>query len=133
MNNQFRTLDSDFAHKDTVVSFTHSIFKIGELASFLNVILCDIGVRELYNRLINNGKGQIPLDKNNEWIDSGKSCEILVPGTKGWQKGTLRIKVALEFCPDTPEIEEISPKDNKQSSSNEKMLDELREQIKQIN
>ncbi|AFZ29014.1 KGK family protein [Gloeocapsa sp. PCC 7428] len=133
MNNRFKTLDSDFANKDSVVSFTHSIFKIGELASFLNVILRDIGIKELYNRLVRDGKGQIPLDKNNEWIDSGKSCEILVPGTKGWQKGTLRIKVALEFCPDTLEIEEISPKDNKQTSSNEQMLDELRAQIKQIN
>ncbi|MBO1065034.1 MULTISPECIES: KGK domain-containing protein [Nostocales] len=31
---------------------------------------------------------------------------MLQPG-KNWQKGKLRIKVTLQFCPDEPEIEEI--------------------------
>lgn len=46
--------------------------------------------------------------KNWKWFSDGKDCEILSLGVKGWQKGKLRIKFTLEFCPDEPEFEEIT-------------------------
>ncbi len=37
------------------------------------------------------------------WFDGGINCEILKVGAKDWQKGKVRLKVTLEFCPDEPE------------------------------
>jgi hypothetical protein len=37
-----------------------------------------------------------------DWINNGVDCQILKP-SKNWQKGKLRMKVSLEFCPDEPE------------------------------
>ncbi|PPS45761.1 KGK domain-containing protein [Chroococcidiopsis sp. TS-821] len=111
MSNKFKILDADFLHKDTVVSFSTSIFKVGELALFSSYIFRNIGLQELNNKLKGWGRGQIPLIKDShEWIENGKECEILVPGAKGWQKGRLRIKVVLEFCPDEVELEETPEK-----------------------
>lgn len=35
---------------------------------------------------------------------NGIHCEILRIGSKGWQKGRIRVKVTLEFIPDDPEM-----------------------------
>lgn len=53
-----------------------------------------------------------------EWFGEGVNCEILKIGAKGWQKGKLRIRVTLEFCPDEPEI-----------SQPESPLDDIRRMI----
>ncbi|WP_313933783.1 MULTISPECIES: KGK domain-containing protein [unclassified Calothrix] len=34
------------------------------------------------------------------------NCEVIKFGSSGWQKGRLRAKIVLEFCPDEPLIEE---------------------------
>ncbi len=49
----------------------------------------------------------IPIS-NEEWFSDGIDCEVLKIGSKGWQKGKVKInlQVSLEFCPDEPEIEE---------------------------
>ena len=41
----------------------------------------------------------------------GIDCEVVKLDTNGWQKGKLRAKVILEFCPDSPPVEE-KPIDN---------------------
>ena len=57
-------------------------------------------------------------DKREErWLGEGVSCETLKPGGY-WQKGKVRLKITLEFCPDEP-IQPPSP------------LDDLRKQIKE--
>ena len=43
-------------------------------------------------------------------FNQGGECEILRAGSKGWQKGKLKINVTLEFIPDEPE--ERSPLDD---------------------
>ncbi|MEA5497528.1 KGK domain-containing protein [Limnoraphis robusta Tam1] len=43
---------------------------------------------------------------NAEWFNNGKECEILKLGSKGWQKGKVRLKIIVEFCPDEPEVSE---------------------------
>lgn len=61
-------------------------------------------------------------------LGDGVDCEILQLGAKGWQKGKLRFKVCVEFCPDEPEIEEI-PNSNQSASP----LDDIRQLIKENN
>lgn len=67
------------------------------------------------------------LDLNEiQWRNLYRDCQILKVGSKGWQKGKLRIKVytkilfprenntiqvCLEFCPDEPTVPE-SPLDD---------------------
>ena len=45
------------------------------------------------------------------WFFQGEKCEILRAGSKGWQKGKIKINVTLEFIPDEPE-ETTSPLDD---------------------
>ena len=45
------------------------------------------------------------------WFYQGKECEILRAGSKGWQKGKIKINVTLEFIPDEVE-EDTSPLDD---------------------
>jgi hypothetical protein len=57
----------------------------------------------------------------------GKECEVLKP-YKGWQKGKIRIKLTIEFCPDEPEpVEENGHQDT--NNSTESPLDEIRQQL----
>ena len=56
---------------------------------------------------------------SNIWFKQGAICEILRAGSKGWQKGKIKINVTLEFIPD--ELEETSP------------LDDVRQELEQNN
>ena len=56
---------------------------------------------------INNS---LNIQNSNIWFSRGTNCEILRAGSKGWQKGKLKINVTLEFVPDEPE--EKSPLDD---------------------
>ena len=55
---------------------------------------------------INNS---LNIRNSNVWFSEGTNYEILRAGSKGWQKGKLKINVTLEFIPDEPE--EKSPLD----------------------
>ncbi|BDA76012.1 hypothetical protein CAL7716_101780 (plasmid) [Calothrix sp. PCC 7716] len=45
-------------------------------------------------------------DNNNQSLfDKGVNCEVIKFGASGWQKGKLRAKIVLEFCPDEPPVE----------------------------
>lgn len=60
-------------------------------------------VSDLINRDLN-------INSSNIWFDRGEECEIFRAGSKGWQKGKIKINVTLEFIPDKPE--ETSPLDD---------------------
>ena len=50
-----------------------------------------------------------------KWLGEGIDCEILKPGSKGWQKGKIKlnVNVTIEFVSDKPELEETeSPLDD---------------------
>ena len=51
------------------------------------------------------------IGHNFTWFNQGENCEILRAGSKGWEKGKLRINVTLEFIPDETE-ENKSPLDD---------------------
>jgi hypothetical protein len=65
-------------------------------------------------------------DKLN-WFSQGVPCEVLRLDAKGWRKGKVRL--AIEFLPDEPEVEEI-PATN-EIEQPESPLDDLRQMINQ--
>ncbi|MBW4647986.1 MAG: hypothetical protein KME06_04695 [Kastovskya adunca ATA6-11-RM4] len=103
MSNNFKPLDVTSEHKDTVVSFSSSMFKASDFFTVVKESLKKKGLDELRIRL--DQKGGIPGDCNG-WYVQGVSSELLQPGTQGWIKGKLRINISLEFCPNEPEISE---------------------------
>ncbi len=66
--------------------------------------------------------------------------EVLRFGGKGWEKGKVRIKINVEFCPDEPE-EEIEETESENSGNNNSEylepevspLDDLRQKFNQEN
>ncbi|MBW4665182.1 MAG: hypothetical protein KME01_13430 [Chroococcus sp. CMT-3BRIN-NPC107] len=71
--------------------------------------------------------------KNWKWFSDGKDCEILSIGAKGWQKGKLRIKFTLEFCPDEPEVIEITQSKEIENNQPESPLDDIRRMMNKDN
>jgi hypothetical protein len=57
------------------------------------------------------------------------TSEILIPDAKGWQKGKIRFKLTLEFCPDEPEIEEKPESSQPEIIKPESPLDDIRRMI----
>ena len=64
-------------------------------------------------------------DEQANWFSEGVKCEVLKLDGKGWQKGKVRL--ALEFCPDEPEVEETP--ENKGIVEPESPLDDLRQMV----
>lgn len=64
-----------------------------------------------------------------KWFDEGIDCEVLKFDSKAWQKGKVRIKVTLEFCPDEPEIEEIMQSNDIENNQPKSPLDDIRQMM----
>lgn len=48
-------------------------------------------------------------NQNQSLFDKGVNCEVMKFSASGWQKGKLRAKIVLEFCPDEPPVEQKPP------------------------
>lgn len=62
-----------------------------------------------------------------KWLDEGVDCATLKFGSKAWQKGKVKIKLSVEFCPDEPEIKAAAAKN--ETTQPESPLDDLRQII----
>jgi hypothetical protein len=126
---------------DDVISFGTTMYKFDKFKSALQSVfignLADVIIESLDSQGI---KGtsiyEVPsrgraYAVNWKWWSEGKDCEILRIGAKGWQKGKIRMKVTLEFCPDEPEAEETSTSNT--ITEPESPLDDLRQMINQEN
>lgn len=120
---------------DDVIAFGDDAFKIGKFKQALQQCFgYDFGYG-LLGLLSNQG---IKIDKTQvspegeqsdflKWFNEGVECEILKTDAKGWRKGKVKVKVAVEFVLDesspSPEVlpDESSPSPREQPSS----LDEL--------
>jgi KGK domain len=91
MNDRFESLESGeviSVQHDTLVLSGHRTFRVGELNEAIESHL---------KKAIDNWNNE-----NNAWFTpQGLDCEALRFGSKGWQKG--RIRLCLEFCPDESE------------------------------
>jgi hypothetical protein len=130
MENRFKQLDSEYEHKDTVLSFLpSSLFKVSEFILAALKAYQDYGLDALKNTL--TPRGGIQGDYST-WFNKGVPCEILSPGNNGWKKGKVRIKITLEFCPDEPEILETPVSNNPVINKSESPLDDIRQMMNGI-
>ena len=90
-----------YSYENTVLSFSNSMFKIREFITAIERAFQSQGLDILKNML--SSRGGIP-GTSEEWYTQGVDCELLKPGTEGWKKGKIRIKISLELCLDEPEI-----------------------------
>lgn len=56
----------------------------------------------------------------------GANANILCIGSQGWRTGKIKLKITLEFCPDEPDIETITPANNAEINQPESPLDDIR-------
>ncbi|MEG3903729.1 KGK domain-containing protein [Microcoleus sp. B4b_D2] len=122
---------------DDVFSFGSTIFKVGRLREVMRssvVSKLESAVQELSKTQLlqintNEYNQQFNRSQQQQWFGNGINCEALKIGAKGWQKGKVKIRVILEFCPDEPEVEEKPENNESETSKPESPLDDLRRQL----
>ncbi len=91
MSDRFESLESgevvSIQHETQVLN-GHRTFRSGEL-------------NDTIKGLVEQAIAGWSEEKNDWFTDRGIDCEALRFGSKGWQKG--RIRLSLEFCPDEPD------------------------------
>lgn len=110
MGDRFEHLDRDEVisiDESDQLFISHTTFKVGEL------------VDAIQTKII----GQ--YGKNPAWMNEGVEAEILKFGAKGWQKGKL--KIALEFYPDSPQSDDESNESESDPSNSD--LDDIRQMM----
>jgi hypothetical protein len=101
MEDNFEMISSE--QSDVVIDFDGFILKASQLDLALSKVILDKGKLDHLNHELKSINSRVlPSVKNpDDWINDGVDCQILKP-SKNWQKGKLRMKVSLEFCPDEP-------------------------------
>lgn len=116
MNEQINFKHLEHEDSNAVVSFENgTTFKISNFMRWLNIFFSQLVLSDISNKLKEAGLGTAPR-YGDKWNQSGIKAEILEPKSATWQKGKVRIRVILEFCPD-------EPKDIKEDNS----LDDIRQ------
>lgn len=122
MQNKFQELSDTPLDKEAALSFPNSMFKLGDFLSKVQETFPVPGYQALSAAL--NSKGGIPGSWP-DWFNQGVDCEILRPDAKGWRKGKIRIRIAVEFCPD--ELEEVAEGVDLLNEQSESPLDDIRQ------
>ena len=130
MERNFKSLNDKSEFENTVLSFSNSMFKIGEFIRDTENAFQAYGLDQLRKSL--SSRGGIP-GTSEQWYRQGVDCELLKPGTEGWKKGKIRIKISLELCLDEPEISEIASSNEPEKNQPESPLDDIRRMISQGN
>ncbi len=96
MSDRFESLEGGEVvsiHNETEVLSGHKTFKSGDL-------------NDAIKSYVANAIPGWSEEKNDWFTERGIDCEALRFGSKGWQKG--RIRLSLEFCPDEPGLTALS-------------------------
>lgn len=113
--------------KNDVLSFRSAICKVSQMRQALQKAFRFSVAKVLYDSLKSHGveidqggrvMGEAFCRYNHRWFDEGVDCEILKLGATDWQKGKVKIKVMLEFCPDDAGFND-SPEDYNESRNGE--------------
>ena len=119
--NKFQQIEHE--NSNAVISFTNkTAFKINNLMETINSFFSHFVLSDLSKKLQQTNLGT-PPNHGGSWMN-GVDAEILEPQSGKWQKGKIRMKVILEFCPD--EIEEVN-----NVPDNNNSLDDIRQTITQ--
>jgi hypothetical protein len=122
MSSEFEPLDSE-----EVLSFE---IERNRNLSIFNLPLT-FTIDELFSNIksfIINASG-IYRQKSEKILNDGLEGKALRFGAKGWQKGKVRVRLVIEFCPDEPETEEITKDEHSSSKPSESPLDDLRQMV----
>lgn len=128
MSNKFEPLKEneivslDIEAEKLRILLTQPTYKVREFLKALSILI-DTYDNTLQTYQTNNIRYKLTEAKA-DWFSEGVNCEVLKLDAKGWQKG--KVKLAIEFCPDEPEIEEIQ---NDEILQPESPLDDLRQMI----
>lgn len=103
----------NYGDDDVCSSSDNAMFKVGKLRQTIKVAFTGSVQTALNDVLKSQGLHfntsaynlERRKDCQKDWLGDGIDCEILKIGAKGWQKGKIKIRVNVEFCPDEPEIE----------------------------
>lgn len=87
--------------ENDALEFQSGAYRVGKIVDKIKQSFINDLVQQLGSSLQNKGISLQPF--NADLYKNGIDCEILKVGAKGWQKGKVRLKVTLEFCPDEPE------------------------------
>lgn len=83
-------------------------------------------------RLCQNYSG-ISTKISEQWFSEGINCEVLKLNSNAWQKGKIRIKLTLEFCPDETEVAETTQSKETENNQPESPLDDIRRMMHKDN
>jgi hypothetical protein len=129
MNNTFVPLERD----DDVLLFNQDTFTVRRFKELLENAI-DTKLTQTLNRgservfdinfcTLSIGSELKLLLNDVQWCNSSIDCQLLQPGSQGWQKGKIRIQIdtkilfskeqnkihaCVEFCPDVPTASESS-------------------------
>ena len=111
MPNDFEVNNNEYLQQcdsRDVLSFGNDyLINISKFKSLIQSSFTYSGISSVCSYIANNSS----LENSNVWFYGGKKCETLQAGSKGWQKGKIKINVTLEFIPDEAE-EDKSPLDD---------------------
>ncbi|MCU0515595.1 MAG: hypothetical protein MUC60_01795 [Oscillatoria sp. Prado101] len=116
--------------EDSVISCGGNLFNKLSLKERLDLAFTSPYTMKIFSNILR--KYAVP-DFTDDWFDEGENCEILRVGGKGWQKGKMRIRLTLEFCPDEPAVEDPPASNKPESREPESPLDDIRRMIKEEN
>jgi len=109
---------------DDVISLYGKFYKVEAFKAELNKFLrgqdkysAPYGLSETLNKV----EVRIDQGKALDLLTEGTESEILKVASSGWKKGIFKLKMALEFVPDEPEIQ-----DKSESTEYKSPLDEIR-------
>ena len=126
--------------EDDVLSFGDDTFKVSKFRKAVNGAFGNNLGNQLNSQLSSyhgvkiDGAILAPKGINEpyaRWFNDGIDCEILKLGSKGWQKGRVRIKVSVEFYVEEDSEQLVS--EPSEIELPESPLDDLRQMINQEN
>ncbi len=94
LDEQFKLLNSNevvTVDRYYQVVISHSTFRVAEFTEAL--------MQDLRSFVTANYARKQEQELQKGWFEEGTDCEILRLGAKNWQKGKVKIRVSLEFCP----------------------------------
>jgi len=108
LGNEWESLNKDLGVNS---NFKHPILSSGQFQTYIKNLL------NIYDQI------------KSVLFGEGIAGQVLRFGSPGWQKGKIRVKITVEFCPDEPEVKEIPENNESETSQPESPLDDLRRQL----
>jgi hypothetical protein len=112
-----------------VLLFEANTFKLDKFQSVVAQSLKQI-IYQFANSMRSAGVDADTERNNHEkWLNDGIECQILKPGATDWQKGTIKLKLVIEFHPDSSHPDQEHSAASLTSSGSDPSLDALRQMV----